>query len=147
MMKFSKEQKQYLIHNRCDTCAALCCRYIILPLDKPEEDDDFDTIKFYILHENIEVYIDTEDAWNILVITKCKNLTDESTCRDYENRPDMCRHYDNSCCSLDIYLHKPTDVKFLFRTVEDLESYKKLSMNNSVFNDTVIPKLFGETNE
>ena len=35
----------------CTKCTGLCCRYFALPIDTPEEWDDYDDIRWYLCHE------------------------------------------------------------------------------------------------
>ncbi|MEL7238972.1 MAG: YkgJ family cysteine cluster protein, partial [Planctomycetota bacterium] len=48
----------------CERCSALCCRQIALPLDNPEDAEDFDNIRWYLMHENVHVFVEDEQ-WYI----------------------------------------------------------------------------------
>ena len=37
----------------CDHCTAKCCRYFALPLDEPTEVEDFEFIRWFLLHDQI----------------------------------------------------------------------------------------------
>ena len=76
----------------CDHCAAKCCRYFALPIDKPKEWEDFDYIRWYLLHERAAVFVE-EDCWYLLVQNRCKHLRDDHLCDIYDTRPQICRDY------------------------------------------------------
>lgn len=85
---------------QCSQCG-LCCSYITVGLDTPEDHEDYDEIVWFLLHENTMVYIeeeDGEDNWYIEFKTPCKALKEDNTCGNYENRPDVCREYDPEEC-------------------------------------------------
>jgi Fe-S-cluster containining protein len=81
----------------CDRCAALCCRYIALPIDNPTDARDYDNIRWYLLHENIVVFIE-EGQWYIGILTRCKQLRPDNRCGIYETRPRICRSYTTDNC-------------------------------------------------
>ncbi len=76
----------------CDHCTAKCCRYFALPIDEPNELEDFEYIRWFLLHDSAAVF--TEDGtWYLLVHTKCKHLQDDNRCGIYTTRPQVCREY------------------------------------------------------
>jgi uncharacterized protein len=83
--------------NLCDRCAALCCRYIALPIDNPTDVRDYDNIRWYLLHENVVVFIEDEQ-WYIGFFTRCKQLQPDNRCGIYETRPRICRTYTTNNC-------------------------------------------------
>ena len=54
----------------CEHCTAVCCRYIALPIDTPQERSDFDDIRWYLLHEGISVFV--EDGPAVQVQRRCR---------------------------------------------------------------------------
>ena len=46
----NKPKKKSYKKNQCVKCTGLCCRYFALPLDDPEDWDDFDDIRWYLCH-------------------------------------------------------------------------------------------------
>src|SRR4051794_4770830 len=42
----------------CDKCAALCCRYFALPIDNPKSAHDYDNVRWYLMHENVVVFVE-----------------------------------------------------------------------------------------
>jgi uncharacterized protein len=81
----------------CNYCAAKCCKYFALPIDKPEDWKDFDYIRWYLLHERAAVFIE-EDCWYLLVQNACKYLSADHLCGIYETRPQICRDYTTDDC-------------------------------------------------
>jgi Fe-S-cluster containining protein len=84
----------------CNHCGAKCCRYFALPIDTPKEWQDFDYIRWYLLHEPAAVFTD-EDSWYLLVQNRCKHLGDDHLCGIYETRPQICRDYTTADCEYD----------------------------------------------
>lgn len=81
----------------CEHCTGLCCKYIALPIDTPKTRRDFDDIRWYLMHENITVFVEEGD-WYIQFATRCRNLTPANLCGVYETRPHICREYKAGEC-------------------------------------------------
>ena len=103
----------------CDYCAGKCCRYFALPIDTPDNWKQFDYIRWFLLHENATVFTD-DGTWYLLVHTKCKHLDDKTNrCRDYQNRPSICRAYSSAQCEYeDHYVYDQ-----YFELPEQVEEY------------------------
>jgi Fe-S-cluster containining protein len=102
----------------CDYCGAKCCRYFALPVDKPKDWEDFDFLRWYLLHKPAAVFV--EDAcWYLMVQNCCRHLHDDHQCDIYEMRPQICREYNTADCEYDddwIYEH-------YWATPEQVEEY------------------------
>lgn len=83
--------------NPCDGCT-ICCEYVALELDEPESKEDFDEIKWFLLHKDVWVYIDNDDTWNIQFNSKCQKLDERGWCGIYEERPEICRNHESDGC-------------------------------------------------
>ncbi|MBI5865855.1 MAG: YkgJ family cysteine cluster protein [Planctomycetes bacterium] len=81
----------------CEHCTGTCCRYIALPIETPTERADFDDIRWYLLHENISVFVEAGE-WYINIPTNCRHLQPDFRCGIYETRPRICRSYATSDC-------------------------------------------------
>ena len=81
----------------CEYCTAKCCRYFALPIDTPEEFDDFEYVRWYLLHDRASIFTEDDD-WYLLVHTKCHHLQDDHRCGIYETRPQICRDYTTDDC-------------------------------------------------
>ena len=81
----------------CEHCAAACCRYIALPIDKPSTKRDYDDMRWYVMHEGVTVFVEDGD-WYVQYQTRCKNLGADNLCGVYETRPEICRDYSAGEC-------------------------------------------------
>lgn len=103
----------------CEHCAAACCRYLALPLDRPTSARDYDDMRWYLLHEGVGIFVDEGD-WYVQFQTKCKNLAADNRCGIYETRPEICREYQAEDCD---YSGKPYGYEHLFTHPSQLEVY------------------------
>jgi Fe-S-cluster containining protein len=107
----------------CSYCTAKCCRYFALPLETPTTYEDFEFIRWYLLHEHATVF--TEDStWYLLVHTTCKHLQPDNRCGIYETRPQVCRDYSTTDCEYEdewVYDH-------YFETPEQVAEYMEAIM-------------------
>jgi uncharacterized protein len=101
----------------CEHCTAVCCRYIALPVDKPESAEDFDNIRWYLAHENVSVFVD-KGQWYISFATPCRHLQPDFRCGNYQTRPKICRSYRTDNCDYhggeyryDIFFSEPAQVE------------------------------------
>lgn len=101
----------------CEHCTAVCCRYIALPIDKPESAADFENIRWYLVHENVTVFVDKGD-WFISFATPCRHLKQDFRCGIYEKRPKICRSYRTDNCDYhggeyryDLFFSEPAQVE------------------------------------
>ena len=102
----------------CEFCTAKCCKYFALPLDTPESHEEFEYLRWFLLHERAAVFTE-EDSWYILVYTRCKHLREDNLCGIYETRPQVCRDYSTDKCEYEddwVYDH-------YFETAEQVEEY------------------------
>ncbi len=81
----------------CEHCTAACCRYIALPIEKPQTRADFDDIRWYLLHEHVSVFVEDGD-WYIAFNTPCRHLQPDNRCGIYPTRPRICRAYSTDNC-------------------------------------------------
>ena len=81
----------------CIRCPGACCRYIALPFDEPEDEEAFEEVRWFLMHEGVSVFV-TDDQWYVSVATPCKHLTDQSLCDVYATRPQICRQYGQDDC-------------------------------------------------
>ncbi|MCH8923367.1 MAG: YkgJ family cysteine cluster protein [Planctomycetes bacterium] len=81
----------------CDYCPAKCCRYFAMPIDEPETQEDFEYVRWYLLHQGATVFTE-DDTWYLLVHAVCKHLGEDNRCGIYETRPQICRDYSTDDC-------------------------------------------------
>jgi len=102
----------------CEFCDAKCCRYFALPIDKPSTSEEFDYVRWYLLHERASVFVEDGD-WFLLVHTPCKELGPDNRCQIYETRPQICREYSTTRCEYDdLFVFEQ-----YFETPEQVEEY------------------------
>jgi uncharacterized protein len=99
----------------CEYCTAKCCRYFALPIEAPESFEDFEYIRWFLLHDRATVFKEDED-WYLLVHTECRHLQADNRCGIYETRPKICRDYSTKDCeyeddwTYDFYLETAAQV-------------------------------------
>lgn len=84
----------------CSYCTAKCCRYFALPIETPTDHQDFEYVRWYLLHERATVFVE-DGNWYLLVHTRCRELRDDNLCGIYETRPQICRDYTTKNCEYD----------------------------------------------
>ena len=82
---------------RCHLCSGLCCRYFALPIETPEDADDYDDIRWYLSHTQTQVFVEDGD-WYLNVLNPCIYLGPDNRCLNYEKRPKICRTYKTDDC-------------------------------------------------
>lgn len=76
----------------CDRCAARCCRYFALEIDRPVTPADHDRIRWFLVHERTAVWVEGGD-WYLEVRNECRSLERDGKCGIYATRPHVCREY------------------------------------------------------
>ena len=84
----------------CEHCTAKCCRYFALPIDAPEALEDWEFVRWYLLHDGATVFRE-DGQWYLLVHSVCKHLAADNRCGIYETRPPICREYSTENCEYD----------------------------------------------
>ena len=116
----------------CDKCTGLCCRYFALPIEDPEDWDDYDDIRWYLSHENITVFLEDGD-WYINIQNKCKHLSEKDyQCGIYDKRPNICRGYKTADCD---FTGNEYDYELHFQNAEQMEAYMKIKFGENVLDN------------
>ncbi|MFN6130479.1 MAG: YkgJ family cysteine cluster protein [Planctomycetota bacterium] len=102
----------------CDYCSAKCCRYFALPIEEPNTEQDFDYMRWYLLHDRASVFVE-DDVWYLLVHTTCKHLQNDHRCGIYYTRPQICRDYSTENCEYD----EDAVYEMYFETAEQVAEY------------------------
>jgi Fe-S-cluster containining protein len=111
----------------CDHCTAKCCRYFALPIEQPTTRQDFDYIRWYLLHEGATVFTEEGD-WYLLVYATCRHLQDDNRCGIYTTRPQICRDYSTENCEYeDDWVYDR-----YFETPEQVEEYAEAVLSPTV---------------
>lgn len=112
----SKDKK-----NPCDGCTK-CCEYVVLEIDTPEDKTDFGQIRWFLAHQDVSVYIDHDDSWNLQFETPCEKMSEEGWCEIYEKRPLICKTYSSENCDKNGEGHS---FKEFWATLEDFDDWMK----------------------
>ena len=84
----------------CQHCTGKCCRYFALPLEAPKAWDDYDHIRWYMIHGSVSVFVE-DNSWYIMVHADCQHLQADNMCGAYDTRPGICRTYTTDDCEYD----------------------------------------------
>lgn len=113
----------------CDKCTGLCCRYFALPIETPEDREDYDDIRWYLCHQDVTVFVEDDD-WYVNIKNKCKNLSEKDyRCKIYDTRPKICRGYKTADCDL---IEGEYDYELHFTNDKQMLEYMKVKFDNNV---------------
>ena len=104
----------------CRECGGKCCNYIAVELDKPAAKKDYDHIRWYLTHRNVNVFIDHDSKWYVEFRTPCLEMTGDRKCGIYGIRPSICRDHGNAEGECEYY---DTPYKEYFSSRIDFEKY------------------------
>jgi len=107
----------------CDHCTAKCCKYFALPIDTPDTWQEFDYMRWYLLHEHASIFVE-DGTWYLIVHTSCAHLQADNRCGIYHTRPQICRDYSTKDCE---YEDSWTYQKY-FELPEQIEQYAEATM-------------------
>ncbi|MEK7729397.1 MAG: YkgJ family cysteine cluster protein, partial [candidate division KSB1 bacterium] len=77
-------------------------------------------IIWYLIHQNVWVWVDDADKWYVQFNTPCKKLEEGGRCGWYAHRPKLCQDYKQAECPR--YNSGPAE-KFLFKDEEQFLSW------------------------
>jgi Fe-S-cluster containining protein len=102
----------------CSHCTAMCCRYFSVPIETPTTRQEFDYVRWFMLHGRVTCYVE-DGTWYLCVYGDCKHILPDYRCGIYETRPQICRDYSTNKCEYDDRgLHDQ-----LFETPEQIAEY------------------------
>ena len=88
------------------------------PIDTPETQQDFDYLRWYLLHNEATVFVE-EGSWYLLIYSQCRFLRADNRCGIYESCPQICRDYSTDNCEYeDDWVYEK-----YFETPEQVEEY------------------------
>lgn len=102
----------------CEFCSAKCCGYFALPIDTPKKWEDFDTMRWYLAHQDVSIFVD-ENVWYLMVHRPCNHLQPDNRCGVYDDRMQICRDYTTDNCEYD----DDTTYEQVFETDDQLWEY------------------------
>jgi len=88
----------------CTDCGK-CCTYVGVEIERPTRVRYVSDILWYLYHENVYVYVDGTGDWSVHFEARCRNLGDDLLCRIYEQRPHICRGFDDTTCEVNDHTH------------------------------------------
>ncbi len=106
--------------NMCKECGGTCCRHIALQIDKPTSKQDYDNIRWYLLHKDVTVAIDHDGDWMLEFASDCVRLGSDKMCTRYSDRPKICRDYPKPENNCEFEGEEPPYAE-VFHTVEEFE--------------------------
>ncbi len=114
----------------CAYCTAKCCRYFALPIEQPETADEWQYVRWYLLHQGATVFKE-DDTWYLLVHSVCNHLQSDQRCGIYDTRPQICRDYSTKECEYeDDWLY---------------EQYLETAQQAAEYAEAIVPKKKGES--
>ncbi|MDD5011677.1 MAG: YkgJ family cysteine cluster protein [Phycisphaerae bacterium] len=121
-------KKKSMKKNPCEKCNGLCCRYMALEIDTPRSRDDFDDIRWYLVHKGVSVFVDKKQ-WYLCTDNKCKYLSGkDNRCKIYAKRPRICREHKSDNCELGKHDY---DYEMHFNNDKQMEEYIKIRFDNN----------------
>jgi Fe-S-cluster containining protein len=86
-------------HVPCTRCAK-CCTYVGVGINAPNSLRYATDVLWYLYHENVSVHLDGDGEWTVIFEARCRNLRDDLLCGVYEQRPHVCRAFDDTSCEV-----------------------------------------------
>ena len=83
----------------CTQCAR-CCRYVAVGINAPGRPRYATDILWYLYHEGVSVHCDADGEWAVVFETRCRHLGEDMLCGIYEQRPHICRAFDDRTCEV-----------------------------------------------
>ncbi|MEJ1296776.1 MAG: YkgJ family cysteine cluster protein [Candidatus Sedimenticola sp. (ex Thyasira tokunagai)] len=110
--------------NKCSRCKGTrCCTYMTEAIGAaPRSKSDFDHLLWQISHDGVEIYKD-EGEWYLMLQGHCQHIGPNGACAIYEDRPQICRDYENDWCEMDAPAEEGFEL--YFRNYGELLSYCK----------------------
>jgi len=113
----------------CEKCTGLCCRYFALPIETPEDREDYDDIRWYLCHKDVTVFVEDGD-WYINIKNKCRHLSEKDyKCKIYETRPRLCRGYTTDNCD---FSEGEYDYSLHFTNDKQMAEYISIKFDNNI---------------
>jgi Fe-S-cluster containining protein len=113
----------------CDDCTAKCCRYFSFEIDKPVTYEEFENVRWFLMHEGVSIFVDEGD-WYISMRSPCRELSSQNRCGDYDNRPIICRTYSTKACD---HAEGSYQYEHEFKTQAELETYVRELLGEEQF--------------
>ncbi len=120
-----KTSKPVIGEEQCFHCTALCCRYVNIEIEPPEDEVDLDNMRWYLIHDKVSILVD-EKTWMVKFDTDCQYLGADHSCGIYHTRPQACQDFEvDSCDYMTWKLGYPTS----YREFKDFKRLKDFVEN------------------
>lgn len=121
----------------CEQCKALCCQYFCFEIDEPDTYGEYEDIRWYLCHDGVSVHIEENGDWYIQIENRCNKLDSKNRCTIYENRPLICRTYDNDNCEA-----SGEDYGYIeeFTTPEQLDEYARKTLGDETYEKEMVKR-------
>jgi len=116
------KKKRKSIDLQCIECGARCCRYVATQIDEPSSKREYDNIRWYLLHENVSVFVDHDGDWFLEFKSDCTALGEDLRCENYDNRPRICRKHGETRAPCEFHAEGKPHV-YEFFTSAEFEKY------------------------
>jgi hypothetical protein len=83
----------------CTSCGK-CCTYVSVGINEPTNVRNASDILWYLYHDQVSVYRDGDGEWSVVFETRCRQLQGNLLCGVYDDRPSICRDFDNLTCEV-----------------------------------------------
>ena len=117
------------VHSTCEDCGGKCCQYFCFEIDEPDSFEEFEDLRWYLLHANISIHVDEGD-WYIAIANRCEALAEDGHCLTYETRPLICRRYARANCD---FTGGDYGYDEHFRTPEEIKAYAKKTLGKKAY--------------
>jgi Fe-S-cluster containining protein len=77
-----------------------CCTYVAVGINAPTTPRTATDILWYLYHQGVSVYRDHDGEWAVMFDARCRHLQDDLLCAVYNDRPHICRAFDNTGCEV-----------------------------------------------
>jgi Fe-S-cluster containining protein len=121
------------MQKECRKCDASCCRYFSFQIDRPDSYEEFENIRWYLMHKGVSVHVDFDGDWYIRLDNRCKMLVNTPQgprCREYASRPIVCRRFAPDTCD---FAAGGFAYDELFTTPQQLEAYARRMLGEAEF--------------
>lgn len=130
----------------CSYCTAKCCRYFAFPIDQPKTRQDFDHLRWYLLHGRVAIFVE-DGTWFLMIYSDCKHLQADHRCGIYHERPQICRNYTTDNCEFeddalyDLFFETPEQIWEYAEAMLPPQSLRNFSTDPAKAEEVVLPVL------
>jgi len=118
--------------NPCGACQAWCCTRLAFPHGTPNSVGNLDHLYFCLGFPGVEVGIDEQNQWSVVVRTRCRHRqvtqTGQGRCGVFgqPDRPNLCLVYDATLCGYKSQFAQPRPERYVRITYDDYSAVTSL---------------------